>query len=249
MKTITYGEFEDVIKAQPFQLAEHLDKVADYVGKYSWLVVPKNSKNKVCLVAHIDTVFENRFETKTILKEDSVWSSPQGICGDDRCGIYALMRIYDALPEESKPYLLFTDGEECGGVGAREASIIFDEELKNVTYFIELDRQGSEDMVFYNNESKKFREYIGEYGFVESIGSFSDITILGRNFEKCSVNLSVGYYNQHSLHETINCDALLMTINKVLSICVQETGKDKVWNNKFKINNKQFSSEYIGWMY
>lgn len=222
---------EAVIKAQPQDIAEYLDKIATYKGKYSWLIVPKTSKNRVCLVAHIDTVFEDKNITKTVIKEDGIWYSPQGICGDDRCGVYAIFDIYRNLPAESRPMLLLTDGEERGGYGAREATKIFKEQLENVTFFVELDRRGREDMVFYNNEPKEFINHIGQYGFVETWGSFSDITILGKAFKKCAVNVSVGYHDEHTLNETINLGELNETIEKIKILCISETGKEKVWEN------------------
>lgn len=227
-----YNTLESLIIAQPFEIAEFLDEHADYNGKYCWLFVPKNSNNKVCLVAHIDTVFENRFETKEIIKEDTNWTSPQGICGDDRCGVYALLKIYKTLPEKNKPMLLFTDGEEKGGIGAYEAVKVFNDQLKDVSFFVELDRQGKDDMVFYNNEPDEFIDYIRHYGFKFSRGSFSDISILGKAFNICAVNVSVGYYKQHSLNEYIHVNELDDTIDKIYSLCIEETGKQKIWENE-----------------
>jgi hypothetical protein len=226
--------FDDAIKATPYELATYLDSVATYKGRYSWLFIPKNSENKVCLVAHIDTVFPLEIKEKEILKEENVWKSPRGIGGDDRCGVYALLHLYTSLPAKNKPMLLFTDGEEIGGTGAREASILFKEHFKEVSYFVELDRHGSVDMVFYNREPDVFVKHIGSYGFVKANGSFSDISILGENLNKCSVNLSVGYYNEHTYREYVNILELKTTIEKVRNLCIEETGKEKIWalNNK-----------------
>jgi len=41
-----------------------------------------------------------------------------------------MIDIWRQLPSDKKPYLLFTDVEERGGIGAREASTAFANQLK-----------------------------------------------------------------------------------------------------------------------
>ena len=72
--------------------------------------------------------------------------SPQGIGGDDRCGVYALSKIYGQ--SSRKPWLLFTCDEEVGGIGAHvfcedHAKGKLPESLSNLKFLIELDRKGS----------------------------------------------------------------------------------------------------------
>ena len=64
----------------------------------------------VMLVAHLDTVHAE--SVKDICKTDggNILMSPQGIGGDDRCGVDALNKIYNL--SAVKPHLLFTCDEE-----------------------------------------------------------------------------------------------------------------------------------------
>ena len=70
----------------------------------------------VMLLAHLDTVHKE--PVKHICKNGNgnILMSPQGIGGDDRCGVYALTAVYEQ--SRVKPWLLFTCDEEIGCVGA-----------------------------------------------------------------------------------------------------------------------------------
>ena len=76
-------------------------------------------------VAHLDTVHEQPVETICASDDGDILLSPQGIGGDDRCGVFALVKVFDAA--QVKPWLLFTCDEETGGRGSLQLSstIIF----------------------------------------------------------------------------------------------------------------------------
>jgi hypothetical protein len=140
-----------------------------------------------------------------------VWS-PLGIAGDDRAGVYAVMRLFECLNVNA----LFTDGEERGGLGAWEACEC--PQLAKTPYFIEIDRRGERQAVFYNDEEDLVPEFVKKISkhFTIGQGSFSDISILGQHFQVCSVNLSAGFYNEHqSSSEYIYIPSLQYTIATV----------------------------------
>ena len=147
--------------------------------------------------------------------------SPQGIGGDDRCGVYALNKIYDAATV--KPFLLFTCSEEIGGIGAKAFANVFKQnllpsELKSLKLIIEIDRKGDNDAVYYDCDNPDFENYISGNGFKTDNGSFSDISVVAPALGVAAVNLSSGYYNAHTFHEFINLQQLESTISKVLDI-------------------------------
>lgn len=167
----------------------------------------------IMLVAHMDTV--HREQPKDIFydsEQDVLWS-PQGIGGDDRCGVYALMKILDT----HKPYVCFTEDEEMGCIGAGKfvKTIIPDDDVK---FIIEIDRRGSNDCVFYDCGNEEFQKYIESFGFETKIGSYSDIVDISDEWEIASVNLSAGYYNEHTSQEIIKFKELNETIEKVKKI-------------------------------
>lgn len=163
----------------------------------------------ILLVAHMDTVFDE--PPKRLYYEkgrDKLFSFGGGIGGDDRCGIYAIIKIL----EKYKPYVLFTEKEEIGGIGALKA--VEKLEKPDVKYIIEFDRRGSNDCVFYECGNEEFIEYVESFGFVTDYGTFSDISILGSEWDIAAVNLSSGYYNEHTHKEYIKFNELTNNINR-----------------------------------
>ena len=87
--------------------------------------------------------------------------------------------------------------------------------FKELKYIIELDRRGSNDCVFYDCDNNDFTRYVESFGFVEAIGSFSDISEICPSWGIAGVNLSVGYSDEHSYVETLRVGPLFDTIQKV----------------------------------
>lgn len=183
-----------------------------------YILVPGEAP--VLLVAHLDTVHKEKVET--ICRSSKIWMSPQGIGGDDRCGVYALVSIHEKA--KKKPWLLFTCGEESGGIGA---SRFVNEYLKNeglrkrmssIKFIIELDRKGKNDAVYYSCYCPELEDYITSKGFHTDIGSYSDIVDIAPVLGVAAVNLSCGYYNAHTQHEYIVIPELENTIKVVTEI-------------------------------
>ncbi len=183
----------------------------------------------VLLVAHLDTVHKEPVQTICTSQKGNILMSPQGIGGDDRCGVYALVNAHDA--SEKKPWLLFTCDEEIGCIGARAFVEEYEKgqlptELSDVKLIIEIDRRGSKDAVYYDCGNENFEDYISSKGFKTEIGSFSDISIIAPVMGVAAVNLSSGYYNAHTLHEYINRRQIDSSIQKVIEIISDATKPD-----------------------
>ena len=175
----------------------------------------------VMLVAHLDTVHEKPVRDICISADGNILMSPQGIGGDDRCGVFALCNIFRAA--QIKPWLLFTCDEEIGGVGAKAFCLAHQQhqlpdELDQLKFIIELDRRGINDAVYYRCANHDFAAYITGKGFKSAQGSFSDISLIAPELGVAAVNLSSGYHHAHTLHEYINRAELNATIDKVIDI-------------------------------
>ena len=181
-------------------------------------------ESPIMLVAHLDTVHKEPVRDICTSSDGNILMSPQGIGGDDRCGVYALVKTYALSPV--KPYLLFTCDEETGGIGAKTFVKCLDQlpELKTLKLIIEIDRRGKNDAVYYDCDNPDLEAYITSKGFITDYGTFSDISIIAPVLGVAAVNLSCGYYNAHQLHEYINCADLEATIAKVIEI-VSETAR------------------------
>lgn len=229
--------FIDIIKLSQEELKDFL---ADY------LVEKKYDKTRIfntedyllavgnipiMLVAHLDTVHKETPKTILYDKEQKLIWSPEGIGGDDRCGVFAIMK----LVEKYRPFILFTTDEETGGLGAEAFTKDVKFELKNyIDFIIEIDRRGSNDAVFYQCGNKDFIDYILSFGFEEEWGTFTDISILSPAYDIASVNLSSGYYNEHQKIEYVNLGELENTIEKIGKI-LEDKENWKYYNYQKKV--------------
>ena len=181
----------------------------------------------IMLLAHLDTVHENMVEDICTTPDGNILMSPQGIGGDDRCGVYALANVYEAALK--KPWLLFTCDEEIGCQGAdafceTHQKGKLPKELEYLKMLVEIDRRGSEEAVYYRCDNKEFEAYITGKGFKTEFGTSSDISHIAPELGTAAVNLSSGYYNAHTLHEFINrqhIDAVIEKVNEIVAEVAQ----------------------------
>ena len=172
----------------------------------NFIYIPGRRNDRVLLVAHADTVFFKNGKHQIILENGIYRSGEQdemtGIGADDRAGCAILYLLKD-----SGHSLLVLNGEELGSVAActiqAKHKELYDE-LNNHQYMIEFDRRNASDYKVYNLPvSQEFKNFIEEKtGYKEADKSSStDITILCSKI--CGVNLSIGYYDEHSPDEIL----------------------------------------------
>jgi len=199
----------------------------------------------VVLIAHLDTV-QYQGEDKILYytyahNRTTVWS-PKGLGADDRAGVYSIMQI---IKRGYRPHIIFTHDEETGAGGAKEVTnykLPFE-----YNFFIELDRQGTKEAVFYSCGNKEFQEKILSYGFKLNYGTFSDISVLSPVYDVASVNLGIGYYNEHTVRETLEIEQMQDTIEKVIKILDDEKIAPKKYDYSkvaYTINNYYASTGY-----
>lgn len=177
----------------------------------------------ILLVAHCDIVHKEIPETVVYDKQQRILWSPTGIGGDDRCGVYALLKIC----EKFKPYILFATDEEIGCVGTRKFIEDFDE--LPVNFIIEIDRRGNNQVVFYSCGNKDFQNYILSFGLDKQHGSCSDVKYLSTEYDIAGCNLSAGYYREHTETEHIYLEHLENTI-KIVEQILKDTKNHKFYD-------------------
>ena len=210
----------------------------------------------VLLTAHMDTVHEEKIKDFYELKEKdkTIISSPQGIGGDDRCGIYIICRILDDT--DYRPSILFCEDEEIGGVGSRKfCKTKYIEDLKELKFFIELDRANANDAVFYDCGNVEFKNLIKEVTeYKEAYGSFSDISNLSPATDIASVNLSCGYYNAHTLKEEVVYEEMINTMEATIKLIAVSRSCEKFdyqqetydWNDFSWYKRVNYESNLVG---
>lgn len=177
----------------------------------------------VLLVAHLDTVHDNL--PNIILNDNGVLSSPNGIGGDDRCGVYMILEIV----KRYNCSVLFCKDEEIGCVGAKKfvETKLADSLVGKFNYIMEFDRKGKNDAVFYDCDNKEFEAFITREFYKTDIGSFSDISVIAPFLECAAVNLSCGYYNAHNKKEYVVWKEMNVSIDEAKKILARTTAEDK----------------------
>ena len=208
MKMKKINEFKKICMMPQMELKAWLEKI---LSKYYGDVVNEDGflyakgKDPILLTAHMDTVHMRQCKKITVKKRDgrTILSSKDGIGGDDRCGIYMILRILKET--ELRPYVLFCEDEEIGGVGSDKFCCTkYSEDLYDLLFFIELDRANDNDLVYYDDINADFHDFCETVtGYKENYGSFSDISHLSPATGVSSVNISCGYYNAHTRDEYV----------------------------------------------
>ena len=199
----------------------------------------------VLLTAHMDTVHVHKiidFYEYVDTNGNHIISSPQGIGGDDRCGIYMILDII----KEYKPSILFCEDEEIGGIGSNKfCRTEFINELAELKYLIELDRANGNDAVFYDCDNPEFTKFIEDNtGYKKTHGSFSDISHLAPMCKVAAVNFSCGYYRAHQLTEEVNVEEMLHTIETVKKLFEVECEQFEYIEKKYTYYNRFGSHWY-----
>lgn len=166
-------------------------------------------EHPVLLVAHLDTVHKTPVQSICYSTDGRVMMSPEGIGGDDRCGVYMILEII----KSARCHVLFCEDEEIGCQGAR--AFANSKIRPQVNYIVEMDRRGSNDAVFYRCANPDFTDFVCGFGFDHALGSFSDICAVAPRLGVAAVNISAGYHNEHSRHEQIDLPAMQNNIRRI----------------------------------
>jgi len=186
-----------------------------------------------CIVSHTDTVHSIREGRKvyiqdgimfTMAKSNSAYGpklSQAGTGGDDKCGVYACLKAIELRDDVKAVFFRF---EESGCRGSNQSNIKY---FDDCNFVIQCDRRGGYDFITHTNgiqvASKDFEDAmlgIGEkYSFKKVMGVSTDVGALKKNGLNVSAcNLSCGYYDPHTMNETIVLSELDNTFDFVLDM-------------------------------
>lgn len=244
--------FQKICKMKQSQLKRWLSKRyqdSEYIihNENGFLYLePKVNAVPICLVAHMDTVHKEQPREFVIEKHpnQTVLSSPQGIGGDDRCGIYMIVSLLDA---GYRPHVIFVEDEEIGCVGARLFAGSTYPSKMEINFIVELDRRGSNDAVYYDCDVPEFEEFITQTtGFKTAEGSFTDICKIAPEVGVAAVNLSCGYYKEHSLEHYVVWEEMQNTLLQVIKLLTIESIKFKYVEHTGYSNSYIYGSYVVG---
>lgn len=195
-----------------------------------------NPENYACIVAHMDTVHTFTTARELIIRDGVISAQyiksglPCGLNADDCNGILVALQLLETLPNLK---VCFTTQEEIGGKGADVAADNI-EFFLDVRYLIQADRRGKSDLITHtngiNSASEEFvkdiKSLMEKYGYSEETGTFTDIGILADKLLISGVNVSCGYYNEHTFKECCNINELNNCLNFIHDIIVSLDGQD-----------------------
>lgn len=187
-----------------------------------FVYIPGKRRDRVQLVAHADTVWDDRSadpEPNKFMEDNGIYRPSgliplRGLGADDRAGCALLWALKDLGHS-----LLITDGEERGRLGSRflmedPANRDIAEEINRTHGFVvQFDRRNSRDFKCYDVGTDEFRSYMArKTGYTEpDRSSFTDITTLCRRIP--GVNLSIGFYNEHTAQEYLVFEEWMNTLS------------------------------------
>lgn len=186
-----------------------------------YIILKKDNKTKPMLCVHLDTINTHSRCTDENFNINDIVDFGEGLMlkptsklsclgADDKAGVYIIFKHFEQLIKNFH-IGLFCD-EEIGGIGSKELT-----KLTDVSCFIGLDREGNREVATYGYDNSKLITLFTDLGYEEQLGSFTDASVLAGIFNKPCVNLSVGYYNQHTSKEYLLFDNLQNTIDVLLN--------------------------------
>ena len=190
------------------------------VGLEQFVYIPGSRRDRVVLVAHADTVWDEARSkagpvASSVLCTDGVLcsgSTDVGIGVDDRAGCAMLWCLRNLGHS-----LLVTNGEECGLLGSkwlmRNNKDVAEELNVSHQFMVQFDRQNAREYKCYCVGSDEFRQYVEDNtGYTEPDRcNRTDIVKLCRKIP--GVNLSIGYYEPHDLTASLNVKQWSDTLN------------------------------------
>lgn len=245
-------EFVELCKKTQNELLKYLPKVLLNFYKKKRINATKDyifvkGDIPVLLVAHLDTVHKKTVANVWIDYTQNIIKSDEGIGGDDRCGVYAILNILKKSTQ--RPFILFTTNEEIGGVGVAKFCKDYAKKGLDVNCMIEIDRRGHNDVVRYDDDNDSLIDiFTKDLDYKESQGSYTDICTLAEEFGVSGVNLSSGYYNAHTLQEYVVLSDLEHTIDRVI-IFIQNPA---YWSKKHVFESVPYDYNgfgYNSWWY
>ena len=184
-----------------------------------------STTNRTLFTAHVDTVHRKEGPNK-IRKTNTHWYAEGAPLGaDDGAGCAMLMHL---LHSGVDAYYLFTQGEECGGIGARHVA----RDTTLLSQFdraIAFDRRGIDSVITHQGwgrtASDSFAQALADslnkddrlMYLPDDTGVYTDTAEFIDVIPECT-NISVGYAHEHSDRESLDIVHFLALAERVVNI-------------------------------
>lgn len=226
---------DEALAAVTMELYEMGYEVITDNANYVFGIPGTDSITPIMFMAHIDTCCKPGYPIIPGVFFDTLYNVNGAKCGclgaDDRAGVYICLEIAGRL--ESKPYILFTTGEEIGHVGVKaflgaqhpertsvpeefySGKTIIEPYLEDIYAILQYDRQGFNSVVAYGAARLQY-DLINKavlLGYYHDSGTTSDSRNITEMHGVAHLNLSAGFLHQHTKEELLLLPALDFAIN------------------------------------
>ena len=241
---VNKGYLKNLLMFNQTELFEHIvhkvSKNNNYnttaFNKSGIIVTPKGVIKYPLICSHLDTINDSKkiklqnsdIEIDGDIIKLSQSSLAKCLGGDDRCGVYTALQLIDlGFPFG---FAFFCD-EEVGCIGSSMLAKNIDEN-ESITAFIGLDRRGLDNVTVYGYDNQDLINLFENEGYIEVDGSITDVAVLSEQSSRnlACVNLSVGYYNEHTKREFINIFAIQRAIKTLIKLCFVLSKKAYTYN-------------------
>jgi acetylornithine deacetylase/succinyl-diaminopimelate desuccinylase-like protein len=222
-----------------------------------------DDSNRTLFTAHVDTVHRETGPNK-IRKTDTHWYADGACLGaDDGAGCAMLMHlIHNKVPA----YYIFTQGEECGGIGAKHVADKHGDLLKQFDRAIAFDRRGIDSVITHQGwgrtASDAFAQALADalnaddklMYLPDDTGVYTDTAEFIDHIGECT-NISVGYASEHTQNESLNIVHFVALSEAVLNVqwdklpTCRKAGEveDKYSTGKGNWLSSSFGSDWQAW--
>jgi hypothetical protein len=183
--------------------------------------------SKTLFIAHVDTVHKGVGANK-IRKTATHWYADGAPLGaDDGAGVAMLMHLIHA---DVKGYYIFSQGEECGGIGAKHIATHHTDLLAQFDRAIAFDRRGIDSVISHQGMGRCASDVFCE-ALANDLNAFDDTLMYSPDdtgvytdtaeftdiIPECT-NISVGYYSEHGDQENLDIVHFEALSNAVLKV-------------------------------
>jgi len=213
--------------------------------------------NRFIINAHMDTVANGAAELevlestpdKTIIQS----TNNQVIGADDKCGVYAVLKMITDKTIDTPLTGLLCVSEEIGCVGSGYAMTNHSDYFTDCIFCITIDRRGDADIVTTNSDLKlssddvikKLDELGADFGYKHATGSISDVSSIVKELNINGINMAAGYYGAHTGSEKVVVEELLRSIDWLSVVMIPKMQEHLIQNAEL-ITYKP-TAAYSGW--
>ena len=173
----------------------------------------RGTGSRTLFIAHVDTVHKDT-GVNLIKKTQTHWYANGAPLGaDDGAGCAMLMHL---IHSGVKGYYIFSQGEECGGIGAKYIAKDHIPLLKQFDRAIAFDRRGIDSVISHqgmgrcasDNFCQALASALNQHNdnlmySPDDTGVYTDTAEFTDDIPECT-NISVGYYNEHGDRENLD---------------------------------------------